>query len=402
MPRRSTKSKKQTPSSPRSKSQPAKSHPNKSQKTDKKRAANNKHRKRFPDKTDEQIRLFLVEERKAKNRKSAQKSRDRKKKQIKFLDDKISQGLTHDYELRYYIQNDYTENEINEENNSFYDDGRYDDSQLRKVLHRHAILQAKKYDEEKNLNVNEKKQALVEEMLEERFQEMENNFGADNSSDNVIDFDDFRQTEDCQWVIEEYFADFINNIECAKQSKRKRQMELEDVECIETPPTKKQKLNENVETNCVLNEVNTNTNEPTVSSYDNQYFDYSCVSPTVSTTPTSMRCCTPIPYFQTQIPLPNFNDTNAYIHSVDNEPSYRPSESCYQCHNPSPFITESSAVTSQSYNINMNPTPIPPQWTPIPCYYNNYTSIPDDVAFGMCTDIICDDNSEFIGEEEWL
>eukprot|EP01084_Bolivina_argentea_P065704 119761_1 len=59
----------------------------------KKRKPNRAHREAFPDATDEDIRKQLALERKAKNRKSAQESRERRKKQEAYLNDRLPKGL---------------------------------------------------------------------------------------------------------------------------------------------------------------------------------------------------------------------------------------------------------------------------------------------------------------------
>merc|ERR1712129_237536 len=51
------------------------------------------HRDAFPALTDEDIRKQLSLERKAKNRKSAQESRERRKRQEEYLNDRIPKGL---------------------------------------------------------------------------------------------------------------------------------------------------------------------------------------------------------------------------------------------------------------------------------------------------------------------
>merc|ERR1712154_517587 len=59
----------------------------------KKRKPNKSHRDAFPTLSDEDIRKQLSMERKAKNRKSAQESRERRKRQEEYLNDRIPKGL---------------------------------------------------------------------------------------------------------------------------------------------------------------------------------------------------------------------------------------------------------------------------------------------------------------------
>ena len=59
----------------------------------KKRKPNRSHRKQYPHHTDEDIRRQLALERKAKNRKSAQESRERRKRQEAYLNDRLPKGL---------------------------------------------------------------------------------------------------------------------------------------------------------------------------------------------------------------------------------------------------------------------------------------------------------------------
>ena len=48
----------------------------------------------YPDKSHDEIRKKLADERKIKNRKSAQASRERKKSQEEFLNEQIIKGIT--------------------------------------------------------------------------------------------------------------------------------------------------------------------------------------------------------------------------------------------------------------------------------------------------------------------
>ena len=59
----------------------------------KKRKVNKSHRQAYPDQTDKDIRIKLALERKEKNRKSAQESRERRKKQDEYLTDRIPKGI---------------------------------------------------------------------------------------------------------------------------------------------------------------------------------------------------------------------------------------------------------------------------------------------------------------------
>ena len=59
----------------------------------KKKKPNRSHREAYPHHSDEAIRKKLALERKAKNRKSAQESRERRKMQEAYLKDRLPKGL---------------------------------------------------------------------------------------------------------------------------------------------------------------------------------------------------------------------------------------------------------------------------------------------------------------------
>ena len=71
----------------------------------KKRKPNKTHQEKYPQHTDEQIREQLAMERKAKNRKSAQESRERRKAQEKYLNDRLPKGLELKEQLKQQITN---------------------------------------------------------------------------------------------------------------------------------------------------------------------------------------------------------------------------------------------------------------------------------------------------------
>ena len=71
----------------------------------KKRKPNAIHQERYPHHRDEQIGEELAMERKAKNRKSAQESRERRKAQEKYLNDRLPKGLELKEQLKQQITN---------------------------------------------------------------------------------------------------------------------------------------------------------------------------------------------------------------------------------------------------------------------------------------------------------
>merc|ERR1712154_29889 len=110
----------------------------------KKRKPNKSHRDAFPTLSDEDIRKQLSMERKAKNRKSAQESRERRRRQEAYLNDRLPKGLA----LKRLLLSDKMINSRNENVDDYAssDDDEEELSEMRMIIDQMADNYASDYD----------------------------------------------------------------------------------------------------------------------------------------------------------------------------------------------------------------------------------------------------------------